>query len=96
MLFSISRGINPEALKKIGPNQLFMVMKYAMITSCSYIAISLMCIVTAKEVTEDIFLKVRSSPFYNKDNSTEKAQWVGVGVGLLPIDTKYRCPEFFI
>jgi hypothetical protein len=55
-----------------------------------------MCIVTAKEVTEDRFLKVRSSPFYNKDNSTEKAQWVGVGVGLLPIDTKYRCPEFFI
>lgn len=94
MLFSISRGINPEALKKIGPNQLFMV-KYAMITSCYYIVISLI-LVTAKEVTEDIFLKVRSSPFYNKDNSTEKAQWVGVGVGLLPIDTKYRCPEFFL
>lgn len=71
-----------------------MVMKYAMITSCYYIAISLMCIVTAKEVTEDIFVKVRSSLFYNKDNSTEKAQWVGVG--LLPIDTKYRCPVFYL
>ena len=37
MLFSISRGINPEALTQIGPNQLFMVMKYTMITSCYYI-----------------------------------------------------------